>query len=79
MKVAGKVVVVTGGAEGIGRALCERFAEEGAKTVVVADRNLEGADEVAKRLGGRSARCDVGREDDIVGLVDFDRARNWAD
>jgi NAD(P)-dependent dehydrogenase (short-subunit alcohol dehydrogenase family) len=67
--IAGKVVVVTGGADGIGRALCERFAKDGAKTVIVVDRNGAGAAEVAQRIGGRSARCDVGHEDDIVELV----------
>lgn len=70
MKVAGSVVVVTGGAEGIGRALCERFAKEGAKAVVVADRNIQGAEQVAKRIGGRSMRCDVEHESDIITLVE---------
>jgi NAD(P)-dependent dehydrogenase (short-subunit alcohol dehydrogenase family) len=37
MNIQGKIVVVTGGANGIGRALCRRFAAEGAKAVVVAD------------------------------------------
>ena len=43
MQVAGKVVVVTGGANGIGRALCEAFHRAGAAKVVVADLDLAGA------------------------------------
>ena len=40
MELENKVVVVTGGASGIGRSLCERFALEGASAVVVADIDL---------------------------------------
>jgi NAD(P)-dependent dehydrogenase (short-subunit alcohol dehydrogenase family) len=69
MNLTEKVVVVTGGAEGIGRALCERFAKGGARAVIVADRNGNGAAETADRIGGRSARCDVGCEEDIVELI----------
>src|SRR5690606_16876857 len=46
------VVVVTGGASGIGKALAERAAAEGAKAVVVADRDGAGAAAVAATLGG---------------------------
>ena len=51
MKVKEKVVVVTGGASGIGRALAERFAAEEARTVVVADVDEEGARAVADSIG----------------------------
>jgi len=60
MDVAGKVVIVTGGASGIGRALAERFADDGAKGVVVADLDQEGATDVATDLGNAIAiSCDV--------------------
>ena len=69
MKVTGKSVVVTGGASGIGRALAERFAVEGARGVVVADINAEWAQKVADRIGGLGAGCDVGDPDSIAALV----------
>jgi NAD(P)-dependent dehydrogenase (short-subunit alcohol dehydrogenase family) len=60
MEVAGKVVVITGGASGIGRALAYRFADEGAKGIVVADLDQEGATEVATDLDNAIAvGCDV--------------------
>ena len=48
-KLSGKVVVITGAAQGLGEALAQRLSAEGAK-VVVADMNLEGAENVAKSL-----------------------------
>lgn len=69
MKVAGKSVVVTGGASGIGRALAERFAAEGARGVVVADINAEWAHRVAGRVGGVGVGCDVGDPEAITELV----------
>jgi len=60
MEVAGKVVVVTGGASGIGRALARRFAAEGARGVVVADLDRDGASDVAAELERAIAvGCDV--------------------
>lgn len=75
MRVGGEVVVVTGGAEGIGRALCEKFQREGARAVVVADRNAEGAAEVAASIGGIAMACDVAHEPDIVRLVEETESR----
>ena len=70
MEVVGKNIVVTGGASGIGKAMCERFAAEGAKHVVVADLNGDGAAEVAQTIGGSSRRVDVGVERNIVDLIE---------
>jgi D-sorbitol dehydrogenase (acceptor) len=50
MKLDGKVAIVTGGAQGMGRAISLRYAKEGAK-VVVADLNAEGAEAVAREIG----------------------------
>jgi NAD(P)-dependent dehydrogenase (short-subunit alcohol dehydrogenase family) len=63
-----KVVVVTGGATGMGAALCRRIAAEGA-TVVVADIDGDGALSVAKEIGGLAVTCDVAREEDVKALV----------
>jgi len=70
MRLAGKIAVVTGGAQGIGAALCDRFAREGAKAVVVADLNEIGAEAVAAKIGGTAMPCDVSREIDIHRLID---------
>jgi NAD(P)-dependent dehydrogenase (short-subunit alcohol dehydrogenase family) len=70
MKAAGHVVVVTGGAGGIGRALAERFHRDGAKTVVIADLDTVGADAVGAGIGGAAMRCDVGNEAEVAALVD---------
>jgi len=67
--LAGRVVVVTGGANGIGRALAERFAREGVKAVVVADIDGDGAQEVARRVGGLGVQANVAVEGDVQRLV----------
>jgi NAD(P)-dependent dehydrogenase (short-subunit alcohol dehydrogenase family) len=60
VKLADKIVVVTGAAQGIGAALCARFAKEGARAVIAADI----------KAGPGVVTCDVSREDDIVRLID---------
>lgn len=69
MELGGKHAVVTGGAGGIGSALAARFAEDGARAVVVADLDLEGAKRVADTIGGLPVRIDAGREADVTALV----------
>lgn len=70
MHLCDQVVVVTGGAHGIGEALCRRFAREGARGVVVADRDADGARRVAEAVGGLAVPTDVGVEAQIVNLVE---------
>lgn len=70
MRVQDKVVVVTGGGNGIGRALCRRFAAEGAKAVIVADIEHEAARKVAPEICGWNFTINVASESDIQMLVD---------
>lgn len=73
MQIQGKVVVVTGGGNGIGRALALRFAKEGARLVAVADVDEDNGFKVLQEIEeGRGAffACDVSKEDQIKFLVD---------
>ena len=69
MELRDKVVVVTGGASGIGAALSRRFATEGARAVVVADLDADGARAVAAEIGGVAASTNVAVEADVQALV----------
>jgi 3-oxoacyl-[acyl-carrier protein] reductase len=70
--LAGKIAVVTGGAQGLGLAIAERFVDEGAR-VVLGDVNLEATQAAAAKLGGDNiaiaVRCDVTSGDDVDALI----------
>jgi NAD(P)-dependent dehydrogenase (short-subunit alcohol dehydrogenase family) len=70
MEVADRVVVVTGGARGIGSALARRFASAGAEMVIIADVDAEGAWTVAREIGGMAIRCNVSSEAEVAQLVE---------
>jgi NAD(P)-dependent dehydrogenase (short-subunit alcohol dehydrogenase family) len=66
MRLADRVVIVTGGAQGIGRAIAQRLHYEGA-TIVVAD--LQGHEAAAEELGGLGVRVDVSNEADTKAMA----------
>ena len=72
-----KIAVVTGGAQGLGAAICQRLAQEGAH-VVVADLNQEGADATAAEIAAQSGRRAFGMKVDVTDEAQvaalFDRA-----
>jgi NAD(P)-dependent dehydrogenase (short-subunit alcohol dehydrogenase family) len=70
MQVAGKVVVVTGGGNGIGKALCEEFHRAAAAKVIVADLDSQAARAVADTIDGAAFKCDVAQEKDIFHVID---------
>lgn len=67
-KLDGRVAIVTGAAQGIGKAIADKLADEGA-TVVVADVNGEGAERAAP-AGGEGMQVDISSEEDVQRLVD---------
>ncbi len=69
MKLNGKIAVITGAAGGIGKAMAERFAADGAQ-IVCTDIDADGAQKVAEQIGGHSFGCDVSQEHDIQYLIE---------
>ena len=69
-KMEGRVAIVTGAAQGIGRAIAQKLADEGA-SLVLADLNEEGVGRAASELPDATAvRTDVGKPEDVQRLVD---------
>jgi len=70
MELKDKTIIVTGGASGIGAAMCRRFASEGPSGLVVADTNLEGARAVAADVDRAIAiHCDVSDPESITDCI----------
>jgi acetoin reductase-like protein len=74
MKLQNKTAIVTGGASGMGKAICLRYAQEGAN-VVVADYNLEGAQKVAGEIEAAGSKAtavqvDVRKQDQVQRMID---------
>jgi NAD(P)-dependent dehydrogenase (short-subunit alcohol dehydrogenase family) len=70
MNLKDRIIVVTGAAGGIGRALAQRFAHEGPKLIVCADRDEAGAKATAEMVGGVAFKVDVAVEADIKALIE---------
>ena len=69
MKIEGQAALVTGGGSGLGEATARELARLGAK-VAVLDVNLEGAQRVAKDIGGIAAKCDVTDTESVQAAID---------
>jgi NAD(P)-dependent dehydrogenase (short-subunit alcohol dehydrogenase family) len=70
MELTGRHVVVTGAGSGIGRALAHRFAREGPAALVVSDIDAAAAGAVADAIGATAIPADVGREAEVLGLIE---------
>ena len=68
MKLEGRVAIVTGAGQGIGRAIAEKLRDEGAG-VIVADKNPETAAKTAAEIGGTAHVTDVSDPDQVSALV----------
>src|SRR5262245_44245521 len=67
-RLAGRRVLVTGGASGIGRASARLFAQAGAR-VAILDCNISGAEAVAAEISGAAFGCDVSSESAVMAAV----------
>ena len=70
MELKDKIIVVTGAASGIGRAMCIRYAAEGAKAVICVDRDEVGSQETAIQINSIAIKVDVADEAQIKSMID---------
>ena len=75
MKLQDRVAIVTGAAQGIGKAVATKLAGEGAKVVAV-DLNGEGAERTAAEVEGTAVQADVSSSDDVRRMVDETLSRH---
>ena len=73
MELKDKVVVITGGSGGIGRAMARAFLDEGAKGVMLADLDATAVANAARELGCDGMACDVTDEAQVIALVERTR------
>jgi len=74
-RLAGKVVIITGAGKGLGKAFAVRFAEEGAKLVLVTRKDTDGLKKTAAEATARGAECiffqaDVSKLDEMQNVTD---------
>jgi NAD(P)-dependent dehydrogenase (short-subunit alcohol dehydrogenase family) len=70
MDITGKIIVVTGAASGIGKAMAQRFHADGAAGLILADLDASGVQAVAAQLGAVAVPADVTKEADVKRIVD---------
>ena len=70
MEMKDKVVVITGGSGGIGKAMAKAFLAEGAKSIVLADLHEDAVKAAAAEIGCIGMVCDVTKEADIISVVE---------
>ncbi|MBA59877.1 MAG: short-chain dehydrogenase [Gammaproteobacteria bacterium] len=70
MEIKNKIIVITGAASGIGRAMAHRFAKENAGTILIADLDASGLNEVSRDTGAIAIPTDVSKEDEVFKLIE---------
>jgi NAD(P)-dependent dehydrogenase (short-subunit alcohol dehydrogenase family) len=70
MELRDRVIIVTGAARGIGRAMAARFAAESPRAIVIADLDEAAVRAAAAEIGATAFGCDVSREDDVRALIE---------